>query len=217
MIRLRSFRPVQPSLLSRHVYVGRPLSILSPTKRASQERIAVLHQAVDPPVVNGIRKPKKPGGRSFPHSHDLDVLQLLIKLQPRRLPRLRSRHLLCPAAKRTCHRHAVRRALPAGRRRLVLPRHRTRHPLRCAKRRHASLGQHHPLRLSPLASRIFARQARQEDQTHWSATSPSRRVRRQEFRQCLTTKRSSILPSGLPGTKLCESQLCLWSSVSDSR
>lgn len=28
-------------------------------------RIAVLHQAVEPPVVNGVRKPKKPGGMKF--------------------------------------------------------------------------------------------------------------------------------------------------------
>jgi hypothetical protein len=25
-------------------------------------RVAVLYQAIDPPIINGVRKPKKPGG-----------------------------------------------------------------------------------------------------------------------------------------------------------
>jgi hypothetical protein len=31
--------------------------------QASSPRVAVLYQAVEPPIVNGVRKPKKPGGR----------------------------------------------------------------------------------------------------------------------------------------------------------
>lgn len=29
---------------------------------ASKRRVAVLYQALDPPLINGVRKPKKPGG-----------------------------------------------------------------------------------------------------------------------------------------------------------
>lgn len=31
-------------------------------------RLAVLHQAIDPPVIDGVRKPAKPGGKGIPPS-----------------------------------------------------------------------------------------------------------------------------------------------------
>jgi hypothetical protein len=32
-------------------------------------RVAVLYQAIDPPVINGVTKPRKPGGGSCPMPH----------------------------------------------------------------------------------------------------------------------------------------------------
>jgi hypothetical protein len=33
--------------------------------------VAVLYQAIDPPIINGVQKPRKPGGKlSYPHSTD---------------------------------------------------------------------------------------------------------------------------------------------------
>lgn len=59
----RTARILRPSTLRiNHARPNRALGILSPSKRKSEERIAVLHQSVDPPVVNGVRKPKKQGG-----------------------------------------------------------------------------------------------------------------------------------------------------------
>ena len=43
----------------------RQLSILAPKKRSNVDRVAVLYQAVEPPVVNSVRKPQKPGGKRF--------------------------------------------------------------------------------------------------------------------------------------------------------
>lgn len=40
----------------------RKLSILAPNKRRHVDRVAVLYQAVEPPIVNGLRKPKKSTG-----------------------------------------------------------------------------------------------------------------------------------------------------------
>lgn len=42
---------------------GRCLTILGSSKKHAVDRIAVLYQAVDAPVVNGVRKPVKPGGK----------------------------------------------------------------------------------------------------------------------------------------------------------
>lgn len=38
------------------------LGILAPSKKSKAERIAVLYQAIDPPIINGVRKPMKTGG-----------------------------------------------------------------------------------------------------------------------------------------------------------
>lgn len=33
------------------------------TFASGQLRVAVLYQALDPPIINGVQKPKKPGGK----------------------------------------------------------------------------------------------------------------------------------------------------------
>jgi len=33
-------------------------------------RVAVLYQALEPPIVNGVRKPMKQGGKYKPNQHD---------------------------------------------------------------------------------------------------------------------------------------------------
>lgn len=41
-------------------------AIQSTIPGAGKPRVAVLFQAIDPPVINGIRKPRKPGGMNPP-------------------------------------------------------------------------------------------------------------------------------------------------------
>lgn len=50
----------------RHQLDKRPSSSLSPPSGKSP-RVAVLYQALDPPLISGVRKPKKPGG---PYHHN---------------------------------------------------------------------------------------------------------------------------------------------------
>ena len=56
--------------------------------------VAVLFQAIDPPIINGVRKPRKPGGRYYLSSPYVPSL-----LTVDRLPRLRRRHRLFPTEK----------------------------------------------------------------------------------------------------------------------
>jgi hypothetical protein len=60
----------------------------------TQHRVAVLYQALEPPVINGVRKPKKPGGKWAPRDTQKAGAARLIKS---RLPGLRGRHCLCLA------------------------------------------------------------------------------------------------------------------------
>lgn len=36
---------------------------MSSTESLSSVKVAVLFQDIDPPVINGVRKPRKPGGK----------------------------------------------------------------------------------------------------------------------------------------------------------
>ena len=52
-------RAIRKTLLTPRV---QSLGILAPSKRTQANRVAVLYQACDPPIVDGVSKPRKPGG-----------------------------------------------------------------------------------------------------------------------------------------------------------
>ena len=174
----RCFRAVSPSLF--RFCNARALGILAPSVRCANEKIAVLYQAVEPPVVNGVRKPKKPGGQLHFHFHRYLAARLSVS---ERLPRLRSRHLLRPPTIRPQRDHTSGRALPTAGRRMVLPRYRTRHPCCCPERLYSYLGQHNSLRQLSASVLFISRQTRLKPESDRPTTSTGRRVRRQELRQ----------------------------------
>ena len=60
------------------------MTILGHKKRHATDRVAVLYQAVEAPVVNGVRKPRKPGGKSllrYHTAHSLTQSPQVIEIQ----------------------------------------------------------------------------------------------------------------------------------------
>lgn len=57
-----SFVPTVALRVSRVASLG---SVLRRAISTQSPRVAVLYQAIDPPVIGGVRKPRKPGGKCF--------------------------------------------------------------------------------------------------------------------------------------------------------
>lgn len=147
--------------------------------------VALLYQAIDPPVINGVRKPRKPGGQPAPLVvFCTNLFKVIddknhITLTLTRLPRLRSRHRLHPPYKRHQRDHSQQLTPSLFPRGMVLPGHRRRHLRRRPARRYSPLGQHDPILFaSPAniweANPVFLPPIRRRPTT-WS----SRELRRQ--------------------------------------
>jgi hypothetical protein len=78
--RLQSSVALTNRRINRRIYTATPRSFHTALCRWSQQhtlssikdaRVAVLYQALEPPVINGARKPSKPGGKLFPYLHNI--------------------------------------------------------------------------------------------------------------------------------------------------
>jgi hypothetical protein len=141
------------------------MSQLKNSRGVSTARVALLYQAIEPPTINGVRKPMKPGGRCDRSFTNVQVL-ILFRL-PRRMRRRRLQPER-PAGHR--NRHAHRFTRPSRACGMELSRLRRWHTCSSAEGSHTPVRQHGRL-CQPSTSNIpKSRRTSGQSQGRWPSS-----------------------------------------------